>query len=655
MEIFRAIPVILALAAATFAISGPNDRKPTDPRSVTSPSNPIAKAVPVGDLYFTRLIDSAVLSPDGTEVALTTNLTGRTNLWRVSSSGSWPVQLIQSNDRQAEPIWSPDSRWIAYSQDKGGNELWDIYVVSRDGGTPTNLTNAPEIREQHPVWSHDGKKLACEYKPKDAASYDLAIIDVATHQLRKLTNEKDPQENWGVIAFSPDDRMLYANRGTVGFDDSDVYVVDLASGQATNLTPHQGKQLNIGSDASRDGKDVLITSNEKGGYLNLALLDVESKKHTWVTDTQWEVFPGAFSPDGVHFTYAINADGRSTLFLGDRHSGQSQALDLPPGLNSTSGPQQFSPNGQDVLVQHEAMNTPADLWMYDNRSHRARQLTFVAVASLSPQNLAPSQLVHYKTFDGKIITAVLGMPFNLKRDGTNPAILIPHGGPTGQTVDYWSRMANALVSRGYIVLMPNPRGSTGYGIDFQRANYQDLGGGDLQDEMYGLQFLLDTGYVDPRKVGVYGGSYGGFMTLMLSAKQPEKFAAAVDLFGPLDWYTMLKNSDPLLNQYIRSILGDPERDRKFYEQDSPIHYVQNIKAPMLVLQGENDPRVPKEETEQLIAILKKRGNVVHVVYYPDEGHGFDKREHQIDAACATIDWFDKYLKNSTVVACPAAQ
>lgn len=637
------LTTVLALGVGlSSAISGPNDRQPTDPKSVNSAANPNAKPVSIEDLYVSRLIDNAALSPDGTEVAVTTNLTGRTNLWKVSAAGSWPVQLLHSDDRQVEPAWSPDSRWIAYSQDKGGNELWDIYVISREGGSPVNLTNTPEIREQHPLWSHDGKLIACVYKPKQAPSYDLAIIDVTTHRLRKLTEEKDPQHNWDVVGFSPDDRILYANRTSVAFDAGDIYAVDIASGQQTNLTPHQGKQLNLGADVSPDGTTILMISDAKSGYQNLGLLDAATKKLTWVTDTQWQAAPGAFSPDGTHFTYAINADGRSDLYLGTRH-GNSSKLDLPPGLNSTLAVQQFSPDGHQLLLEHEAMNTPNDLWVYDIETHRARQLTHMAVASLTPQVIPPSELVHYKTFDGKTITAILRMPFNLKRDGSNPAVIFPHGGPTGQTTDSWNRWSNALVTRGYIVLMPNPRGSTGYGIDFQEANHQDLGGGDLKDEMYGLEWLLNTGYVDPRKVGVLGGSYGGFMTLMLAAREPDKFSAAVDLFGPLDWYTMLKNSDPLLDQYLRSLLGDPEKDRKIYEDDSPIKYVQNIRAPLLVLQGDNDPRVPKEETEQLVSILKKRGAIVDVVYYPDEGHGFDKLEHQIDAARRIVGWFEKYL------------
>jgi len=651
MRMLRVVAAIIAVggmeaAIAEPSISGPNDRQITDPKSVVSAANPNAKPVAIEDLYVTRLIDSAALSPNGAEVAVTTNLTGRTNLWRVSTAGSWPVQLLNSDDRQAEPRWSPDGRWIAYSQDKGGNELWDIYVISREGGSPTNLTNTPDIRERHPVWSHDAKLIACAFKPKQASSYDLAVIDVATGKLRKLTEETDPLQNWHVIAFSPDNKILYANRTSVGSDAGDVYAVDVATGRQTNLTPHGGKQLNIGTDLSSDGRAILMTSNRKGGYLNAALLDVATKQLTWATDTQWEVTSGAFSPDGKHFTYAINADGRTTVYLADRRALQSTELKLPPGVNTILSPQHISSDGRQIVLQHEAINTPNDLWVLDTGTNRARQLTHMAVAGLTPQTLPPSQLVHYKSFDGKIITAVLQMPFNLKRDGSNPAIIYPHGGPTGQTNDWWDSASNALATRGYIVLQPNPRGSTGFGMDFQSANYQDLGGGDLKDELFGLEWLLSTGYVDPRKVGAFGGSYGGFMTLMLAAKEPARFAAAVDMYGPLDFFSMLKHADPNLSAYVRSLLGDPEKDRKVYEDDSPLKYVQGIEAPLLVLQGDNDPRIPKEESERLVEILKKRGNVVEVVYYPDEGHGFDKLEHQIDAARRIVAWFDKYLRNA---------
>ena len=196
------------------------------------------------------------------------------------------------------------------------------------------------------------------------------------------------------------------------------------------------------------------------------------------------------------------------------------------------------------------------------------------------------------------------------------------------------------------MIAPNVRGSTGYGADFQRANYQDLGGGDLQDEVYAVKYMEATGYVDPKKIGITGGSYGGFMTLMAIGKAPAIWAAAVEEYGIIDWYTMLQHSSHPLQEYEKSLLGDPVNDREKYEAASPIKYLRNERAPLLVLQGENDIRVPREEAAQVVDILKKQGRTVDVVYYPQEGHGFIKREDQIDEITRMVDWFDKYLKGA---------
>jgi dipeptidyl aminopeptidase/acylaminoacyl peptidase len=326
----------------------------------------------------------------------------------------------------------------------------------------------------------------------------------------------------------------------------------------------------------------------------------------------------------------------------------SKKVDLPHGLNFFTGnPNEFSPQSDRVMLSHEASNQPGDIWVYNLGTNHADQLTYSAVASLRATPLPASQIVRYKSFDGKIITALLWMPFNLKRDGSNPALVLPHGGPTGQMVDYWNTDVAALVSRGYICIAPNPRGSTGYGLDFQKANFQDLGGGDLKDEIAGVEFLKATGYVDPKKIGITGGSYGGFMTLMAIGKAPDIWAAAAEEYGIINWNSMLKSSDPGLNEYLKALLGDPEKNRKVYEDDSPITYIRNTKALLLVLQGDNDPRVPKEEAQQVVDILKNEGRIVDVHYYPNEGHGFVKREDQIDAIRRTIDWFDQHLMGRT--------
>ena len=648
---------VLAFLCASLAGSmgagstGPDDRAITDPKSVASATSTAGRPVPVDDLYYTRSVFGAAWSPDGQQVLFTSDVSGRFNLWKVRASGGWPIQLTQSDDVQSGATWSPDGKWIVYQQDRAGNELYDLYAIPSDGGEPINLTKTPEIREQDPHWSPDGNTIAFAYKPKEGTTYDIALLDWPTHKVRKLTNEQQPGYFWGVVAWSKDNKTIYASRVNPPFTDADVYRINVATGAAENLTPHQGTVRHLASGLSPDGGTLLLSADAKGGYMNVALLEVATKKLTWVTDTKWEAYSGTFSPDGKSFTYTLNEDGISDAYLVDRATNKAEKLELPHGLNGFSGnPTEFAPQSDRVIVSHEASNQPGDFWVYNIAQRHADQLTFSTIASLRATPLPASQIVHYKSFDGKIISALLWVPFNLKRDASNPGLVIPHGGPTGQRVDYFSPEVQALVTRGYVCIAPNPRGSTGYGLDFQKANFQDLGGGDLKDEIAAVDFLMATGYVDPKKIGITGGSYGGFMTLMAIGKTPDVWAAAVELYGIINWSTMLKSSDPSLNEYLKGLLGDPEKNQKIYEADSPITYIRNEKAPLLVLQGDNDPRVPKEEAQQVVDILKKEGRVVDAHYYPNEGHGFAKRENQIDSIRRTIDWFDRYLMGKSPMA-----
>jgi dipeptidyl aminopeptidase/acylaminoacyl peptidase len=646
----RRFLLIAVSAFSLMAVSGPDERRITDPKSISSASNPGAGPVSIDDLFVTRNVGGPAWSPDGKNIVFTTNLTGRNNLWRVSSAGGWPIQLSQSDDRQSGAVWSPDGKWILYQQDRGGGEIYDIFAIPSAGGEAVNLTHTDDISETAPEFSPDGQTVAFSWKPKTAPVPDIAVLDWQARKVRNLTKERAKDRLWGFVAWSPDGNSIYADRAYIGGTDADVYRIDAKTGDLENLTPHKGNTVYAASSLSADGRTLLITSN-KTGFNNVALLDIASKKITPVTGTQWDADAGNFAPNGSSFTYLVNQDGQTRIYLADRESGSREQLPFPEGLTYFSGnPSPFSPSGDRLLIGHQSSQQPSDLWVYDLRSKKPMQLTYSAIADLNPSRLPEAQIVHYKSFDGKTISAFVWMPFNLQRDGTAAGVVLPHGGPTGQVVDYFNRDAAALASRGYVCIAPNVRGSTGYGIAFQEANKKDLGGGDLQDEVYAAHFLVDTGYVDQKKIGITGGSYGGYMTLMAIGKTPEVWAAAVEEYGIIDWLTMLQHEDPLLQQYEQSLLGDPVKDLKIYRADSPITYIKNEKAPLLVLQGDNDIRVPKEEAEQVVSILKQEGRTVDAHYYPNEGHGFSKRENQIDATRRMIEWFDRYLKGKTAAA-----
>jgi dipeptidyl aminopeptidase/acylaminoacyl peptidase len=635
----------IALGLATGAAAAP-DRPLTDPASITAASAPPAPPPPIPALFDAHAALGAAWSANGQRVIVSTNVSGRFNLWSYPLAGGAPVQLTRSDDRQLSQTVSPDGKTIVFQSDFGGNERYDLFAVSSDGGAPTNLTNTPDISETGPAFSPDGRMLAFDRKLNSAPMDDVAVMDMATHAVRQLTHEADPSYRWTVVAWTHDGKALIANRANRIGTRGSVWRIALADGAASELTPGGGEALTQASDISPDDRLLAVTSNAQSEDTQAALFDIAARKFTWLAPTPWEQGTASFSPDGKRLLFETNADGRTTLSLYDLGSGAVREVALPPGVNGVAGAgrTEFSPDSRLVLVSHAASNTPFDDWVYDVASGQGRKLTNFAPPSLDPATLPASQLVHYRSPDGTVISAFLWLPNNARRGGALPGVVLPHGGPTGQTTDVFNRTAIALATRGYAVIAPNPRGSTGYGKAFQQMNVKDLGGGDLADEIAGVKFMVATGYVDRKRIGITGGSYGGYMTMMAIGKTPDLWAAAVEEFGIIDWRTMLQHEDPALQAYEKMLLGDPIADAKVYVDDSPITFIRQEKAPLLVLQGDNDIRVPKEEAQQVVAILQGEGRTVDAHYYPNEGHGFVKQENVIDSLERTVAWFDKYLK-----------
>lgn len=424
---------------------------------------------------------------------------------------------------------------------------------------------------------------------------------------------------------------------------AEIWRVAVADGSATRIVS-KPKTNYYGEDVSRDGRWLAVTTDDGSPQPRAGLYDLQTKKWRWPKSTPWERVSSRFTADGKSLIIRTNVDARSILTRVDLETMEETPLNLPPGVSRLGADRPLSPDGRTLLVSHSASNTPGNLYRYDLEADSARPVTQHAMASLTPQVLPTSSVVVYKSFDGTLISAIVTIPANLKRDGSNSAIVLPHGGPTGQARDDFDQYAAAFASRGHIVIQPNFRGSTGYGRPFQIANVKDLGGGDLKDTILAKKFLVDSGYVDPNRVGIFGGSYGGFMTLMAIGKAPDEFAAAVQWFGIINWRTMYRDQDEFLKAYQRSLLGTPESDPDVYDRSSPLTYIKSAKAPLLTIQGENDIRVPRGQAQEVHDILKAKGNVVETIFYPAEGHGFEKRENQLDSLKRTVEWFDKYLK-----------
>lgn len=617
----------------------------TDPAQIKSKERWHVQPLTIDKLYMTRAIGDSAWSPDGKQIAFISNISGRNNLWVVPVEGGWPVQLTVSDQRQATPAWSPNGQWIAYTSDTDGNEQWDVFLVSPENGQVINLTSTAEISEESPAWSHDGKNLAYSVKPKTSPNYEIDWIDVAARKITHLTtNTPKELSNIGAI-WSRDGKSILFTQVRADGKDSNVFIAGVAGSAAINLTPHQGEHNFTASDLSPDGKTVLITSNAGNGYYNAGLLDVTTKKITWLTRDKWEINAGNFSPDGKYATWTANIDGNTQLFVYDIATRQARALPLGAGLNTPAGAESaFTRDATRLLYTHDGAISPRDLWVYNFATQKSHQVTHSLVGGVRSEDMVEPFLVHYPSRDGKWqISAFVYPPYSAERNGKNAAVVYIHGGPTSQTVNQFSKNIQYLVNQGFFVIAPNYRGSTGFGKEFEDANRFDMGGGDLEDVISAADWIVKTGYVDPKKVAAVGGSYGGYLTMMAVTKAPEVWAAGVPIVPFVNWFTEIENEDPLLREYDLSTMGDPMKDKARLQDRSPINFVDRIKAPLLLLAGGNDPRCPHTEAEQVAQAVKKRGGVAELKVYENEGHGFARIENQIDAYTRVANFLNKYV------------
>ncbi len=657
-SILFAIVILMSTVVAEnlLAQTLPTPQAVTDPKKIASKPNAEVepKSLTIEKLFMTRQVGRATWSPDGKQIAFISNMSGRNNLWLVPAEGGWPVQLTVSDQRQTAPAWSPDGKWIAYQSDYDGDEQWDIFLVSPKTGKVVNLTSTREIAEQNPTWSPDGRYLAYEVKPKTSAAYEIDVYDTLMREVKHITTGTPQDQSNSDPIWSKDGKYIVYTQEQAKGTDSNIFIADVATGKGTLLTPHGGEQRYWANDIDPrsipDGGKILITSNAANGYDNIGLLDIASKKISWLTQDKWRIRGGEFSPNGKHLTFSADVDGNEDIYLLDLVSKKSTALPIPKGVNEPAGGHSAFTGGKNdkdslrLLYYHNGPTAPGDLWVYTLATGKSHQITHSLVAGVRSEDMVEPYLIHYPSRDGKwTISAFLYVPFNMARNGQNAAIVYIHGGPTSQTMNSFNRFIQYAANQGYMVLAPNYRGSTGYGKEFQQANLFDMGGGDLQDVLAGVDWIKQTGHLDPKKIAVMGGSYGGYLSMMSVTKAPDVWAAGVPIVPFVNWFTEIENEDPVLQQSDLATMGDVVKNKALYEDRSPINFIDQIKAPLLLLAGGHDPRCPKSETEQVVDAIKKRGGTVDYKIYENEGHGFAKVENQIDAYKRVADFLQAHV------------
>jgi dipeptidyl aminopeptidase/acylaminoacyl peptidase len=576
-----------------------------------------------------RFREALAVSPDGTQLAYVDDGPGHFNLAIRPLVGGPPRCLTSYTDsdvRHAE--WHPDGRSLLYVADSAGDEHHQLYLLDVASGTPTPLTDSRSVSHWQALgdsFSPDGKYLAYAGNDRSPADQDVLIRDLATGEVRRIYS------GGGRIYaghWSPDGTRLTAVNWRGAVTDQVMYVLSINDGRVTQLTPDDESATYIPGPWLPDGSGVLVMSDHGRDVAGLGVLDVETGHLSWLDASDWDVEDVALSRDGRVLAWLVNVDGASQLRARSLATGEPLATPtLPMGSASQL---RLTPDGRSAVT---LMSTPAKPWnvlVVDLATGDLRWVTDAHPAA-DPSAFVEPVLVHCPARNGRRVPAYLYRPSGIA--GRVPVVLAIHGGPPIQEKPNYSNdgLFQYLVSRGVAVIAPNVRGSSGYGLAYQRAVHRDWGGVDLDDLDDTVRYLKNQPWVDPTRIGLIGRSYGGFGVLSCVARLPEHDWAAVAWCAPSNLVTFTRAQPPTWRAQVAIMIGDPDTDAEFLASRSPVTYADQIKAPLFLIQGANDTRVPRQESDQIVHRLRERGVEVRYDVYPDEGHVFGSSAHQTKA------------------------
>ncbi|GAC1648189.1 MAG: S9 family peptidase [Ktedonobacteraceae bacterium] len=595
-----------------------------------------------------RMAYGASFSPDGSQLSFLTDITGVGEVWSVpvdmhSSSSAWPTQITFRGDRCMSATFAPKSNKLLITGDVGGNERTQLYLASADGATFDALTTKPEVMYLFGGWSPDNLHISYSSNERDPRYFDVYERNTETGAVTLLF-QHDGTNNAG--GYSPDGQHVLVTREEDNIH-SQLLLLDRATKEVRTLTPETSTGPSLYHDAawSADRRGLYLRTNRNRQFLSLAYLDLATNAMIYLSDSEWDIEHLALTPDGSTIVLVTNEDGYSLLELFDVSNGWGErkpllAPILPRGVVFETI---WSQDGSRLAITLITPDDSADIWVWDMRERVVMRVTHSAAGGIPHEAFVAPSLVHYPTFDAREIPAFLYLP-RAGEQRNLPVVVYVHGGPEGQSRPEFNSVVQYLAAHGYGVFVPNVRGSTGYGYEYQSLDDVRLRMDSVKDLRYAVRWLCESGIADPQRIAVFGGSYGGFMVLSAVTTYPDLWAAGVDIVGIANFVTFLENTGPWRRKLRESEYGTLEHDRAFLEQISPIRSVDKITAPLFVVHGANDPRVPVGEAEQIVDVLRKRNVPVEYLRFEDEGHGIVKRANRLVVYPAIARFLDQHVK-----------
>jgi dipeptidyl aminopeptidase/acylaminoacyl peptidase len=579
-------------------------------------------------------------SPDGKTLAFICDLSGVPQVWTAPTEGGWPTLVTALEDPVSSVRWSPTNDWLALSVAPGGGMNTQIYLVHPDGTALKRYTPGGKDNNRLASWTHDGSAVMMSSSLRDAAAMDSYLLEVPGGKMTMVSR------NPGIGSLedvSRDNRLALVSRMT-SRGSNDVYLVDTGNAKDVNLTPHEGpgefsarfspdaKTVYLASNKDRDleafAKETLGPNGEAGAIQVVAARD----------DAELDDFE--INEQGTQAALIWNAAGKSELSFVDLRTGKmTQGPQLPTELAFVPS---FSRDGKQLALTLVGAAAPANVWVLDLASRNFHQVTHSPHPGVNLDQLVRPQLVHYTAHDGLPLSGWLWLPKQWSPPGA--VVLSFHGGPEGEELPQFRASYQALLLEGIAVFAPNVRGSSGFGKRFINLDNGELRFNAIKDIKSSVDYLVTNKIADPRRVGIAGGSYGGYMVMAGLTEYPGLFKAGADLYGIVNFETFFAHTEPWMAAISTVEYGDPKTQADLLKRLSPINKLDQVRAPTIVLHGANDTNVPVVEAEQVVNNLKQRGVPVEYVLFPDEGHGFRKVPNLIRCYVEVTRWFVKYLR-----------